>query len=113
MRIFQLCFAILFFQAVHAQDTTWYGAVSDNSPHRISSITAKTDSGWRMVSYYTTGKISTVSLFADDSCTIPKDDRVYFTPSGRVSRRVHFEDGRASGNDQPEPLGRHGSLTVS
>lgn len=99
MRIFPLCFAIFLFHAVHAQDTTWYGAVSDNSPQRISSITAKTDSGWRVVSYYTTGKVSTVSLFADDSCTIPKGDRVYFTPSGRVSRRVHFEDGQASGSD--------------
>jgi TonB family protein len=99
MRIFDLCLAVLFFQAVHAQDTTWYGAESDNRPQRISSITAKTDSGWRMVNYYTTGKISTVSLFADDSCTIPVGNRVYYTLSGKVSRRVHFEDGRASGSD--------------
>ena len=99
MRIFQLCLAIFLFRGAHSQDTTWYGAVSDNSPQRISSIIAKTDSGWRMVNYYITGKISTVSLFADDSCTIPEGDRVYFTPSGRVSRRVHFEDGKASGND--------------
>jgi len=99
MRFFHLCLAILFFRIARAQDTTWYGAVSDNSPQRISSITAKTDSGWRMVNYYTSGKMSTVSLFADDSCTIPKGDRVYFTPSGRVSRRVHFEDGKASGSD--------------
>lgn len=99
MRIFLLCLAAFLSLAARAQDTTWYGAVSDNSPQRISSITAKTDSGWRMVNYYITGKISTVSLFADDSCTIPKGDRIYFTPKGRVSRRVHFEDGKASGND--------------
>jgi len=99
MRFFHPCLAILLFRIAAAQDTTWYGAVSDNSPQRISSITEKTDSGWRMVNYYTSGKMSTVSLFADDSCTIPKGDRVYFTPSGRVSRRVHFEDGKASGSD--------------
>jgi TonB family protein len=99
MRTALLFLALLLFQATHAQDTTWYGAISDNSPQRISSIATKTDSGWRMVNYYGSGKISTLSLFADDSCTIPTGDRVYYTPSGKVSRRVHFEDGKASGSD--------------
>jgi TonB family protein len=86
--------------AGRAQDTTWYGAVDPNQTRpRISSITTKTDSGWRMVNYYTSGKISSTSLFADDSCVIPKGDRVYYTTSGKVSRRVHFEDGKASGSD--------------
>jgi TonB family protein len=101
MRSTGLCLALLclLFRSGHAQDTTWYGAIADNSPQRISSITRKTDSGWRVVNYYTSGKISSVSLFADDSCTIPKGDRVYYTPSGRVSRRAHFEDGKAAGSD--------------
>jgi len=102
MRIPDLCLAILcslFSLAGLAQDTTWYGAVGDNNPRRISSIITKTDSGWRVVNYYTTGKASSIGLFADDSCTIPKGDRVYYVLSGRVSRRVHFENGKASGND--------------
>lgn len=99
MRIVSFCLALLAFQAACAQDTTWYGAISDNSPQHISSVTTKTDSGWRLVNYTITGKISTVSLFGDDSCTIPKGDRVYYTPAGRVSRRVHFEEGKASGPD--------------
>ena len=89
----------LLFKAGRAQDTTWYGAVNDKSPRRINSITIKTDSGWRMTNYYASGKISSVNLFADDSCTVPKGDRVYYTTSGKVSRRVHFEDGKAAGND--------------
>ena len=99
MRIPGVFLVLLFFQVSQAQDTTWYGAITDNSPQRISSITTKTDSGWRMVNYYGTGKISTVSLFADDSCTTPKGDRVYYTPSGKVSRRLHFDEGKASGTD--------------
>lgn len=102
MRITGFCLAILFCLSVissRAQDTTWYGAINDNSPRRINSITIKTDSGWRMTNYYASGKISSASLFVDDSCTIPEGDRVYYTTSGKISRRVHFEDGKASGND--------------
>jgi protein TonB len=103
MRISDLClslFCCLFFLASHAQDTTWYGVVSDKNPRpRINSITTKTDSGWRRVNYYTSGKINSASLFADDSCKIAQGDRIYYTSSGKISRRVHFDDGKASGND--------------
>jgi TonB family protein len=101
MRITSLCLGILCCISLpsHAQDTTWYGALDDNKPRKINSITIKTDSGWRMTNYYASGKTSSTSLFADDSSTIPKGDRVYYTTFGKVSRRVHFEDGKASGND--------------
>jgi TonB family protein len=102
MRISGLCLAVLFCLSVvrsRAQDTTWYGAVDDNSHRHINSITAKTDSGWRMTSYYASGKTSSTGLFADDSCTVAKGDRVYYSTSGKVSRRVHFDNGEASGDD--------------
>lgn len=99
MRIPAFGLFILLSLTAHAQDTAWYGAASDDRPQKIRSITIKTDSGWRMTSYYVSGKISTVSLFADDSCTIAKGDRIYYTTSGKISRRVHFDAGEASGDD--------------
>jgi TonB family protein len=99
MRISAFCLVLLLSQAAHAQDTAWYGGASDDRPQKIRSITVRTDSGWRMTSYYVSGKISSISLFADDSCTIAKGNRVYYTTSGKISRRVHFDEGKASGDD--------------
>ncbi len=87
MKIPHLCLlslCCLLFLAGHAQDTTWYGAVSDNNPRpRINSITTKTDSGWRKVNYYTSGKVSSTSMFADDSCTIARATACIIRRRGR------------------------------